>query len=116
MKDKPNTAAGVALVKQTYLTKEGQLLRFKTAGYLPTMKSLFTDADFTSYEEPYLGGQKVLEVYKGVAESAPPYYQNANLPVLSDALGGQIQQMLAGKVSPAEAVKQAASSYKSQAQ
>jgi multiple sugar transport system substrate-binding protein/arabinosaccharide transport system substrate-binding protein len=116
LKDKPNTAAAIELVKKTYLTKEGQLLRFKTAGYLPTMKSLFTDPDFTSYEDPYLGGQKVLEVYKGVAESAPPYYQNANLPVLNDALGGQIQQMLAGKVSPAEAVKQAASSYKSQAQ
>jgi arabinosaccharide transport system substrate-binding protein len=116
LKDKPNTTAGIELVKQTYLTREGQLLRFKTAGYLPTMKSLFTDTDFTSYEEPYLGGQKVLEVYKGIAESAPPYYQNANLPVLNDALGGQIQQMLAGKVTPAEAVKQAASSYKSQAQ
>jgi arabinosaccharide transport system substrate-binding protein len=116
LKDKPNTTAGIELVKQTYLTKEGQLLRFKTAGYLPTMKSLFADTDFTSYEEPYLGGQKVMEVYKGIAESAPPYYQNANLPVLNDALGGQIQQMLAGKVTPAEAVKQAASSYKSQAQ
>lgn len=115
-KDKPNTTAGVDLVKQTYLTKEGQLLRFKTAGYLPTMKSLFSDPDFTSYEEPYLGGQKVLEVYKGIADAAPPFYQNANLPVLSDVLGGQIQQVLAGKTSPADAVKKAASDYQNQAQ
>ena len=116
LKDKPNTTAGVDLVKQTYLTKEGQLLRFKTAGYLPTMKSLYSDPDFTSYEEPYLGGQKVMEVYKGIAEAAPPYYQNANLPVLSDVLGGQIQQAITGKTSPAEAIKKAASDYASQAQ
>ena len=82
LKDKPNTTAGVDLVKQTYLTKEGQLLRFKTAGYLPTMKSLYTDPDFTNYEEPYLGGQKIMAVYQGIPEAAPPYYQNANLPVL----------------------------------
>ncbi|HWI01233.1 MAG TPA: extracellular solute-binding protein [Propionibacteriaceae bacterium] len=115
-KDKPNTTAGMELVKQTYLTKEGQLLRFKTAGYLPTMKSLYTDTDFTSYEEPYLGGQKVMEVYKGIPDAAPPYYQNANLPVLNDILGGQIQQVLAGKTTPADAVKKAASDYQSQAQ
>jgi arabinosaccharide transport system substrate-binding protein len=115
-KDKPNTTAGVELVKQTYLTKEGQLLRFKTAGYLPTMKSLYTDTDFTSYEEPYLGGQKVMDVYKGIPDAAPPYYQNANLPVLNDILGGQIQQVLAGKTTPADAVKKAASDYQSQAQ
>jgi arabinosaccharide transport system substrate-binding protein len=115
-KDKPNTAAGIELVRRTYLTKEGQLLRFKTAGYLPTMKSLYADPDFLNYEEPYLGGQKVMEVYNGIADAAPPYYQNANLPVLNDALGGQIQEVLAGKTTPAEAVKQAAAAYQSQAQ
>ena len=116
LKDKENTTAGVDLVKQTYLTRDGQLLRFKTAGYLPTMKSLYTDPDFISYEEPYLGGQKILEIYKGIAEAAPPYYQNANLPVMSDILGGQIQQVLAGKSTPAEAIKKAASDYQNQAQ
>lgn len=116
LKDKPNTTAGIDLVRQTYLTKEGQLLRFKTAGYLPTMKSLYSDPDFTSYAEPYLGGQKVMEVYKGIAEAAPPYYQNANLPVLSDILGGQLQAAVTGKTTPAEAIKKAASDYKSQAQ
>jgi len=116
LQDKPNTTAGVELVKQTYLTKEGQLLRFKTAGYLPTMKSLYTDPDFTNYEEPYLGGQKIMAVFQGIPEAAPPYYQNANLPVLNDILGGQIQQVLAGKTTPAEAVKKAASDYQSQAQ
>lgn len=116
LKDKPNTTAGVELVKRTYLTKEGQLLRFKTAGYLPTLKSLYTDPDFASYGEPYLGGQKVLEVYNGIADAAPPYYQNANLPVLTDILGGQIQQVIAGKTTPADAVRTAARDYQAQAQ
>ena len=47
------------------------------------MKSLYTDPDFTGYGEPYLGGQKIMEVYQGIVEAAPPYFQNANLPVLS---------------------------------
>jgi ABC-type glycerol-3-phosphate transport system substrate-binding protein len=80
------------------------------------MKSLYSDPDFTSYEEPYLDRQKILEVYKGIAEAAPPYYQNANLPVMSDILGGQIQQVLAGKATPIEAIKKAASDYENQAQ
>lgn len=116
LKDKDNTTAGVELLKQTYLTRDGQLLRFKTAGYLPTMKSLYSDPEFTSYEDPFLGGQKILEVYKGITEAAPPFYQNTNLPVMSDILGGQIQQVLAGKTTPAEAIKKAASDYASQAQ
>jgi ABC-type glycerol-3-phosphate transport system substrate-binding protein len=115
-KDKPNSTAGVDLVRQTYLTKEGQLLRFKAAGYLPTMKSLYTDPDFTTYQDQFLGGQKIFDVYKGIAEAAPPYYQNANVSVLRDVVGGQIQQVLAGKSSPAEAMKKAASDFQKQAQ
>ncbi|GAA1571650.1 sugar ABC transporter substrate-binding protein [Kribbella hippodromi] len=115
-KDKPGTTAGVDLVRKTYLTKEGQLLRFKTAGYLPTMKSLYTDPDFTSFQAEYLGGQKVFEVYQGVADAAPPYYQNANVSVLRDVVGGQIQQVLAGKATPADALKKAASDFQKQSQ
>lgn len=116
LKDKPNTDAGIELVKQTYLTKEGQLLRFKTGRNLPTMESLYTDPDFTSYEDPFLGGQKVMEVYDGIGAAAPAYYPNPNIPVFYDTLGGQIQQVLSGNTSPAAAVKAAAAAYKSQAQ
>lgn len=116
LKDKPNTQAGIDLVRQTYLTKAGQLLRFQTAGYLPTMKSLYTDPDFTSYKDSFLGGQEVFPVYDGIIDKAPPYYQNQNLPALNDVLGGQIQQALTGKVTPSQAIQNAQKGYTSQTQ
>ena len=61
------------------------------------MKSLCTDTDFLSYEEPYLGGQKVMEVCKGMPDAAPPYYQNANLPVLIDSWVGRSSRSSAAR-------------------
>lgn len=114
VKDKPNTQAAIDLVRATYLTKEGQLLRFQKGGYLPTMKSLYGDPAFTEYKDAYLGGQQVFPVYGGVVEQAPPFFQSANLSVLIDVLGGQIQRAIAGKTSATEAVKTAQQNYEAQ--
>lgn len=114
VKDKPNTKASIDLVKHTYLTKEGQLLRFKTAGYLPTMKSLYDAPEFNTYADPYLGGQKVFPIYKQIAAEAPAYHQSAEAPKLIDALGGAIQKAQSGAISAAQAVKDAMASYESQ--
>ncbi len=115
VKDKPNTQAAIDLVRYTYLTKEGQLLRFKKGGYLPTMKNLYEDKDFTTYKDAYLGGQEVFPIYQSVANQAPPFYQSANLTVLLDVLGGQIQKAQTGSISAADAVKAAQAAYTSQA-
>lgn len=115
VKDKPNTQAAIDLVRYTYLTKEGQLLRFKKAGYLPTMKSLYQDKDFTTYKDAYLGGQEVFPIYAPIASAAPPFYQSPNLTVLIDVLGGQIQKAQTGAISASEAVKNAQAAYTAQA-
>lgn len=114
VKDKPNTQAAIDLVRATFLTKEGQLLRFQKGGHLPTLKSLYEDPDFTEYKDAYLGGQQVFPVYNGIVEQAPTFYQSANLSVLSDVLGGQIQRATAGKVSATDAVKTAQQNYEAQ--
>ncbi|MFF3445460.1 hypothetical protein [Streptosporangium sp. NPDC002721] len=56
LKDKPNTAAATELLKQTYLTKEGQLLRFQRVGFLPTLKPLYQDKDFLDTEDATWAG------------------------------------------------------------
>ncbi|GAA1589655.1 MULTISPECIES: ABC transporter substrate-binding protein [Kribbella] len=114
VKDKPNTQAAIDLVKYTYLTKAGQLLRFKTAGYLPTMKSLYDAPEFNTYTDAYLGGQKVFPIYKEIAAQAPPFHQSADATTLIDALGGAIQKAQTGAISADQAVKDAMAQYESQ--
>ncbi|HEY3559258.1 MAG TPA: ABC transporter substrate-binding protein [Kribbella sp.] len=114
VKDKPNTQAAIDLVKYTYLTKAGQLLRFKTGGYLPTMKSLYEAPEFVEYADPYLGGQKVFPIYKQVAAQAPAFHQSADATKLIDAFGGAIQKAQTGAISASKAVKDAMAAYESQ--
>lgn len=114
VKDKANTRAAVDLVRRTYLTREGQLLRFKYGGFLPTMKSLYEEPELMKYSDSYLGGQQVFGIYQEIAAKAPPFYQSANANKLFDALGSEIQRAQKGAVRAGDAVKQALSAYQSQ--
>ncbi|KAB8194264.1 extracellular solute-binding protein [Nonomuraea phyllanthi] len=113
LKDKPNTAAATELLKQTYLTKEGQLLRFQQGGFLPTLKSLYQDKDFLDVEDAYLGGQRLFDVYTPASEDSPVFYQHSQLNVLIEALGGPMLETLQGKKKPAETIKEAVAAYNS---
>lgn len=110
-KDKPNSQAALDLLKATYLTPEGQLLRFKTAGFLPTLTDLYSSTDFLNYQNQYLGGQKSFEVYAAGAKDLPTFYQNQNMTVLPNAAGGPILNVLKGTMSPQQALDQITKSY-----
>lgn len=111
LKDKPNTTASTELLKQTYLTKEGQLLRFQQGGFLPTLTSLYQDDDFLGFEDEYLGGQRLFDVYTPASQDSPVFYQNSQLNVLIEALGGPALEALQGKKTPAEAIKEATAAF-----
>ncbi|MEV4567536.1 ABC transporter substrate-binding protein [Nonomuraea sp. NPDC049419] len=111
LKDKPNTTASTELLKQTYLTKEGQLLRFQQGGFLPTLKSLYQDDDFLGFEDEYLGGQRLFDVYTPASQDSPVFYQNSQLNVLIEALGGPALEALQGKKTPAEVIKEATAAF-----
>jgi ABC-type glycerol-3-phosphate transport system substrate-binding protein len=113
LKDKPATAAATELLKQTYLTREGQLLRFQQGGFLPTLKSLYQDKDFLGFEDKFLGGQRLFDIYTPASQDSPVFYQNAQLNVLTEALGGPMLETLQGKKKPAEAIKEATAAYNS---
>ncbi|MFC4006234.1 ABC transporter substrate-binding protein [Nonomuraea purpurea] len=111
LKDKPGTKAATELLKQTYLTREGQLLRFQKGGFLPTLRSLYADKEFLDTEDAYLGGQRLFDVYGPASKDSPTFYQNAKLNVLIEALGGPALEAMQGKRTAADAIKAAVAAY-----
>lgn len=113
-KDKPLTEAASDLLRQTYLTKEGQLLRFQQGGYLPTLTDLYTDQDFLSIHDDYLD-QDAFQIYAKGVKDVPTFYQNENMPILSTAAGQPILGVLKGTTQPQAAIDAIVKSYKQQA-
>ncbi|MBB2903160.1 ABC-type glycerol-3-phosphate transport system substrate-binding protein [Kineococcus radiotolerans] len=114
-KDKVNTDGAQELLRATYLTREGQLLRYKAAGYLPTIKSLYSDPELLAIEDEYLGGQRVFEVLGEAAEDLPSFYQSPNYAILQSALAGPVQAALRGRTTAARAIADSVESYRKQA-
>ena len=113
-KGKPSTDAAYDLLAKTYLTKEGQLERFKQLGYLPTMKAVWDDPAFLSYSDEFLGGQETTKVYKELTAEAPGQNQSPNWNVMQVELSKTLIQAYQGKVSPSEAITSAAATIKAQ--
>ncbi|MFF3441437.1 ABC transporter substrate-binding protein [Streptosporangium sp. NPDC002721] len=111
LKDKPGTAATLELLRQTYLTPEGQMVRFEKGGFLPTLKSLYNDRKLLATEDAYLG-QRLFDVYTPAAADSPTFYQSEKLSVLIEALGGPVLETLQGKRKAADAVKEAVAAFK----
>ncbi len=111
---KSTTDAALALLKAVYLTREGQILRYQTAGYLPTLKHLYSDPELLGVKDAYLGGQQVFEVYGRAATDLPIFQQAPGMLVLTDVLGGPLLDAFKGRMSPAEALRAGASAYREQ--
>ncbi|MET9356984.1 extracellular solute-binding protein [Streptomyces sp. NPDC006617] len=114
LKDKPNTQASVELLRRVYLTREGQLLRYRSGGFLPTLKPLYEDAELRGVTDDYLGGQRVFDVYGAAAADLPIFYQAPGMQVLIDVMGGPVLRALQGKTSAAEAIKDGIRAYRQQ--
>ncbi|MGW3564852.1 ABC transporter substrate-binding protein [Streptomyces sp. NPDC000941] len=114
LKDKPHTEAALELLRRVYLTREGQLLRYREGGFLPTLKPLYDDAELRSITDGYLGGQRVFDVYREAAADLPLFYQAPGMQILADVLGGPILRALQGKTSAAAALKAGIKAYRQQ--
>lgn len=114
LKDKPNTEAALDLLKRVYLTREGQLLRYRTGGFMPTLRSLYQDPELLAERDEYLGGQKVFDVYAKAAADLPVFYQSAGMQILRDTLGGPVLDALKGRTTPAAAIKAGIAAYREQ--
>lgn len=110
LKDKPNTAAALELLKRVYLTREGQMLRYRSGGFLPTLTSLYEDPELLAIEDEYLQ-QRVFDVYSRAAADLPLFYQDAGMQILRDVLGGPVLDALMGRTSPAAALEDGIDAY-----
>lgn len=114
LKDKRHTGAALELLKRVYLTREGQLLRYRNGGFLPTLKPLYRDPELTAIKEEYLGGQRVFDVYGKAAADLPLFYQAPGMQILMDVMGGPVLDALKGRTSPAAALKAGLTAYRQQ--
>ncbi|WP_433892651.1 ABC transporter substrate-binding protein [Streptomyces sp. CA-111067] len=113
-KDQRNTQAALELLTAAYATTEGQVQRFLTAHYLPTMKAAWKDPRLLAYEDDYLGGQRPFELFGDIVAQAPTMVTGPYWDVMSSQLAVALSDALRGKTSPADAVRSAASSIRTQ--
>jgi multiple sugar transport system substrate-binding protein/arabinosaccharide transport system substrate-binding protein len=113
-KDRPGTEAAWELLRQAYLTEEGQVWRFKNVGYLPTMKSAWENPELAAVTDPFLGGQELFKIFKSVADDAPMLRTAPNWAVVNTALGNALQAAIDGKVSAHQAIKDAVAEIEGQ--
>lgn len=113
-KNSPVRDAAIKLLSDAYGTESGQIDRFQTTGYLPTLKKAWDSPTVLNKTDPFLGGQRVMEVYKKLAPDAPTQYQSENLAILTTEVNGAITAALTGRKTAAQAIKDAAASTKKQ--
>ncbi|ASO21683.1 ABC-type glycerol-3-phosphate transport system substrate-binding protein [Actinoalloteichus hoggarensis] len=114
LKDKAGSGAALDLLSRVFLTREGQLLRYHSGGFLPTLRSLYRDPELVDVRDEYLGGQRVFDVYAPAAEDLPLFHQAPAMQVLTDALGGPVLDAVRGRSSPAAAIEAAMAAYREQ--
>ncbi|WP_035735432.1 ABC transporter substrate-binding protein [Glycomyces arizonensis] len=114
VKDQILTDAALDFLQRCYLTPEGQLARYWAGAYLPTLADLYETPEFQDITDPYLGDQRIFEVYGVAADELPVYYQGAGLVVLRDSLGGPILRALKGEIGAEEALTEGISAYERQ--
>lgn len=114
VKDQILTDAALDFLDRCYLTPEGQLARYWAGAYLPTIADLYETPEFLDITDPYLGDQRIFEVYAVAAEELPPFYQGAGLPMLRDSIGGSILRALKGQIGAEEALTEGVRAYERQ--
>ncbi|GAA2127202.1 ABC transporter substrate-binding protein [Streptomyces synnematoformans] len=113
LKNKAHSQAALELLRRVYLTREGQLLRYRAGGYLPTLRPLYEDPELLGTKDEFLG-QRVFEVYGPAADDLPLFHQDAGMQILAAVLGGPVLDALKGRTSPAAAVEDGLSAYREQ--
>jgi ABC-type glycerol-3-phosphate transport system substrate-binding protein len=113
-KNQPMTEPALELLTAAYATVEGQVQRFLTASFLPSIKSAWDDPRLLTYEDDFLGGQRPFDVYRKVVAEAPALVTSEYWSVMVTQFTIAISDVLLGRASPAAAITSAAASIRSQ--
>ncbi|GAB3274821.1 hypothetical protein GCM10027456_65030 [Kineosporia babensis] len=112
--DTARSDAAVELLRRTYLTPEGQFLRYQKGGYLPTLAPLYQEPQFLEITDPFLGGQRIFEVYGEAALDMPAFDQHVGMQVMTTTLGGPVLDAVMGRSTPDQAIAAAVAAYRNQ--
>ena len=94
------------IIDDGYMTLEGQLDRYATIGFYPTMYKALSHPQITGQEHPFFGGQRIGELFSAVALNTPPLWQSPSRPFLLDSITANLPRFIAGELTPGEFVDQ----------
>ena len=101
------------IIDDGYMTLEGQLDRYDTIGFYPTMYEALGHPEVTEQEHPFFGGQRIGEVFSAVALDTPPLWQSPARPFLLDSITANMPRFIAGELTPEGFVDQVAADTES---
>ncbi|QPC80823.1 carbohydrate ABC transporter substrate-binding protein [Phototrophicus methaneseepsis] len=89
------------LIEYSFLTYEGQVLRYQEIGYYPTMMEAFEDESIVGYEDPYYDGQMVGRIWADTVTEVPVWYQSPYRAVWMDAITERMPLFFDGDIDAA---------------
>lgn len=92
------------VLDDAYMSLDGQLDRYKTIGFYPTMYEALDSPAVTEEEHSFFGGQKIGAVFADVALETPPLWQSPARPFLLQAMVDNLPLFIEGKLSSGEFV------------
>jgi hypothetical protein len=92
------------VLDDAYMSLDGQLDRYKTINFYPTMYEALDSPAVTEEEHPFFGGQKIGAVFADVALETPPLWQSPARPFLLQAMVDNLPLFIEGKLSSSEFV------------
>ncbi|MDD3423921.1 ABC transporter substrate-binding protein [Sphaerochaeta sp.] len=92
------------VLDDAYMSLDGQLDRYKTIGFYPTMYEALDSPAVTEEEHSFFGGQKIGAVFADVALETPPLWQSPARPFLLQAMVDNLPLFIEGKLTSSEFV------------
>lgn len=90
------------IIDDGYLTLDGQLDRYDTIGFFPTMYEALTHSEIVDVEHEFYGGQNIGAVFSDVALDTPPLWQSPARPHFSNALADTLVPFIDGDLNAEE--------------
>lgn len=92
------------IINDAYMTLGGQLDRYETIGFYPTMYEALDHPAVSEQEHPFYGGQQIGSVFAEVALETPPLWQSPARPYLLEALVNNLARFIDGEITPEQFV------------
>lgn len=90
------------IIEDGYMTLDGQLDRYNTIAFFPTLFDALDHPEIQGIEDPFFGGQRIGEVFADVALETPPLWQSPARPQFREALSTHIVPFIEGEITAAQ--------------